>query len=98
MNAARVARIAAALTDAFATDRVAVRDDSHHHIGHEGAKDGRGHFHVRVVAGAFAGTPALARHRAVYAALGDLMTTDIHALSIEALSPAEADQPEKETR
>ena len=97
MNEARVAAITTVLSDAFATDRVAVRDDSHHHIGHEGAKDGRGHFHVRVVADAFDGKPMLARHRAVYAAVGDLMTTDIHALSIEALTPAEAGQTEKES-
>ncbi len=77
---------------------VEVRDDSHHHIGHAGARDGRGHFHVRIVSPAFDGQAALARHRAVYAALGDLMTTDIHALSIDALTPAEAGQPPKGTK
>jgi BolA family transcriptional regulator, general stress-responsive regulator len=61
-----------------------VIDDSHRHAGHEGAKDGRGHFRVRLLSPAFAGMALLARHRAVYAALGDLMQTDIHALSIEA--------------
>ena len=44
----------------------------------------------RAVAEAFAGLGPIARHRAVYAALGDLMTTDIHALSIRARTPAEA--------
>jgi BolA protein len=33
--------------------------------------------------------PALARHRLVYAAVDDLMKTDIHALAIEALPPAD---------
>jgi BolA protein len=58
-------------------------------VGHEGARDGRGHFTVTVVSPAFEGHRPLARHREVYAALGDLMTTDIHALSIEALTPKE---------
>ena len=64
-------------------------DDSHRHAGHAGARDGRGHFTVRVVSKVFDGMNALARHRAVYAALGELMTTDIHALVIDARSPEE---------
>ena len=67
-----------------------VVDDSHRHAGHEGAKDGRGHFNVRIVSAAFAGKPPLARHRLVYAALGGLMATDIHALQIDARAPDEA--------
>ncbi len=90
MTAARVERIREALAAAFAPQRLEVRDDSHHHIGHEGAKDGRGHFHVEIVSDAFAGLAPLARHRAVYAAVGGMMQTDIHALSIVARTPAEA--------
>lgn len=67
-----------------------VVDDSHKHAGHAGARDGRGHFGVRIVSAAFAGKAALARHRLVYAALGELMETDIHALQIQALTPEEA--------
>ena len=67
-------------------------DDSHRHVGHEGARDGRGHFSVDIVSAAFAGLAPLARHRRVYAALGEMMQTDIHALSIRARTPAEADQ------
>ena len=66
-----------------------VRDDSHRHVGHEGARDGRGHFSVSVVCQAFSGMSALARHRAVYAALGSMMQTDIHALAIDARAPEE---------
>jgi BolA family transcriptional regulator, general stress-responsive regulator len=44
---------------------------------------------VRIVAPAFAGLPALRRHRLVYESLDELMTQDIHALSIEALAPTE---------
>ena len=85
----RVARIEAALQAAFAPLELVVRDDSHRHAGHEGAKDGRGHFKVKIVSAAFAGKLPLARHRAVYAALGEMMQTDIHALSIDARLPNE---------
>lgn len=81
---ARVEAIRSLLQTAFAPTELDVIDDSHRHAGHEGARDGRGHFRVRVVSPAFAGMAPLARHRAVYAALGDLMQTDIHALSIDA--------------
>ena len=56
---------------------------------HAGARDGRGHFRVRIVSTAFRGQLPLARHRAVYAALGELMQTDIHALAIDARAPEE---------
>jgi len=69
--------------------RVEVMDDSHHHAGHAGAADGRGHFSVLVVSKRFAGLRQLQRHRLVYEAVGDLMVTDIHALSIHALAPGE---------
>lgn len=80
----RVAAIRNALQRAFAPTALEVRDDSHRHAGHAGARDGRGHFDVVIASAAFAGMSPLARHRAVYAALGSLMETDIHALSIHA--------------
>lgn len=86
---ARVAQIRARLEAALAPSALEVEDDSHRHAGHAGARDGRGHFHVRIVSQAFRGQPALARHRAVYAALGELMQTDIHALAIDARAPEE---------
>ena len=89
MNVGRVERIRAALDAALAPVSLAVRDDSARHAGHEGARDGRGHFDVDIVSEAFAGLAPLARHRRVYAALGDMMTTDIHALSIRARVPGE---------
>ena len=88
----RVAQIRDRLASAFSPDSLEVLDESHRHVGHEGARDGRGHFRVRMVAEAFSGKPLLARHRAVYAALGSLMETDIHALAIEARTPAEVAQ------
>ncbi len=68
---------------------LAIEDESHRHAGHAGARDGRGHFRLRIVSAAFTGLAPLARHRAVYAALGDLMQTDIHALTIDARAPNE---------
>jgi BolA protein len=64
-------------------------DESHRHAGHAGARDGRGHFALQICSEAFAGLAPLARHRKVYAALGELMQTDIHALSIDARAPGE---------
>ncbi|HVI57661.1 MAG TPA: BolA family protein [Luteimonas sp.] len=86
----RVAAIREALQRAFAPTRLEVRDDSHRHAGHAGARDGRGHFDVVIASDAFSGLSPLARHRAVYAALGTLMATDIHALSIHATTASAA--------
>lgn len=88
-NSARVARMRALLEAAFAPEALEIADDSHRHVGHAGARDGRGHFTVELTSAAFAGLVPLARHRAVYAALGDMMQTDIHALAIQARAPGE---------
>lgn len=85
----RVDLIRRRLDAALAPAALDIEDESHRHAGHAGARDGRGHFRVRIVSAAFEGKPALARHRAVYAALGDLMQTDIHALAIDARTPEE---------
>ena len=87
MSANRVARIEALLIEAFAPEHLLVKDQSHLHAGHAGIQDGRGHFDVTIVAEAFAGKMPLARHRMVYDALGMMMETDIHALSIHARTP-----------
>jgi BolA protein len=86
---ARLERITGRL-QALEPDHLEVIDDSHHHVGHAGAADGRGHFTVLLVSKRFAGVNTLRRHRLVYEAVGDLMLTDIHALSIHALAPGEA--------
>lgn len=88
----RIDRIRAALEQALAPTRLVIEDESHHHAGHAGAATGRGHFRVEIESTLFAGQPLLARHRLVYEALGDLMLTDIHALSIKAQAP-EASKP-----
>jgi BolA protein len=86
----RITRIREALTRALQPAHLNIEDDSHRHKGHAGAADGRGHFNVQIVADVFKSKSPIARHRLVYAALGDMMTTDIHALSIDARTPAEA--------
>lgn len=86
MTAERVQRIRDRLDRVLAPSRLEVIDESHLHVGHPGARDGRGHFRIRIASPAFEGRSRLARHRAVYDALGDMMDTDIHALAIEAES------------
>jgi BolA protein len=88
--ATRPERIRAALGVALAPSELELVDESHRHRGHAGARDGRGHFALRIVSAAFAGKSAVMRHRLVYAALDALLASDIHALSIEALAPGEA--------
>ena len=77
------------LKDGLDPQHLMVVDDSHRHAGHAGAADGRGHFTVVVVSPQFKGLGTLKRHRLVYEAVGDLMSTDIHAVSIQALAPGE---------
>jgi BolA protein len=88
----RVEAIRTAIEAALAPLSLEIEDESHKHAGHAGARDGRGHFRVDVVSPAFAGQSPIARHRAIYAAVGEMMTTDIHALSIRARTPDEADR------
>lgn len=86
----RPAMIRTRIERALDIQTLVVRDDSHLHAGHVGAKAGGGHFHVHIVSPDFAGLSRVARHRLVYAAMGDAMRNDcIHALSIDALTPEE---------
>ena len=54
--------------------------------------DDNTHFAARIVAAEFAGKRSLARHQLVYQTLGGRMGNEIHALSIEALTPEESQQ------
>lgn len=89
MNEQRIKDIRERLTAALAPVELQITDESHKHVGHEGAKSGRGHFHVHIVSDQFLNLSQVRRHRLIYAAIGDLMDTDIHALSIDAAAPAE---------
>jgi intracellular septation protein len=80
-------RLRLRLESRFSPQLLTVEDESHLHAGHAGAAAGHGHFRVTIVAEAFRGVPAIGRHRLVYAAVADLLKTDIHALAIEASPP-----------
>lgn len=78
------------LNAAFAPRALMVIDDSAKHAGHAGAREGgESHFTVRIVSEAFRGQHAVARHRAVYAALKPLLDAGLHALAIDAKAPGE---------
>lgn len=70
-------------------ESLALADESGEHIGHEGARDGGGHYRLTIVSPAFRDRPLLARHRMVYDALAPLMQREIHALAIHAYAPEE---------
>ncbi len=91
MTEQRLAMIRQRLTGAFTPHRLDIVDESHQHVGHAGAAAGGGHFRVSIVSEAFMAQTTLQRHRKVYAALADMMPEHIHAVSILARTPAEAD-------
>ena len=91
MTTNRVLSIRTRLIAAFDPTELEVSDESDLHIGHEGAKDGKGHFRVKIISDQFKGRKPLECHRMVFAALGKLMDDEIHALSITALT---SDAPE----
>ncbi|MDH5358836.1 MAG: BolA family transcriptional regulator [Gammaproteobacteria bacterium] len=69
-------------------DFVDIQDDSAHHAGHAG-NTGGGHYTVTIISDVFTNLPLIKRHRLVYEAAKTLMVKDIHALSIDAKTPAE---------
>lgn len=74
----------------LAPQRFELLDESARHAGHAGARPGGNtHWRLVIASAAFAGKPTVARHRMVYAALGDLMNDPIHALAINARAPGE---------
>ncbi len=90
MNEERIAKIRERINAALKPDALEIIDESHKHIGHAGAQDGRGHFQVTIVSDKFKGLSPIQRHRLIYDAVGDLMDTDIHALSIKAVASSQA--------
>ena len=89
MTASRPELIRQELERRFQPTELLIKDQSQLHAGHEGAKDGRGHFDLTIVSTAFEGQNRIQRHRMVYDALNQLMATDIHALRIKAYTPSE---------
>lgn len=83
-------RIQTKLTASFSPAELEVRDDSHKHAGHVGARpEGETHFHVRIVADAFDGQNRVNRQRAIYKVLKDELEERVHALSLEVLGTRE---------
>ncbi|MDX1443176.1 MAG: BolA family protein [Gammaproteobacteria bacterium] len=89
-NTARMERMRESLA-ALEPVALEIKDESHKHVGHAGAQSGMGHFAMTIASPAFEGKSTLERHRLVYDTLGEMMHTDIHALSIRALTPEDID-------
>jgi len=70
-------------------EKIEIIDESSKHIGHEGAKNGGGHFLLTIVSSSFYKKSTIERHRIIYDALGKMVGRDIHALSIKAYTPEE---------
>lgn len=81
-NQQRIKIMQEKLTEVFHPSHLVIIDESYKHVGHEGAKTGQGHFALEISSELLNGKTAVQKHRMIYAALGDLMKTDIHALRI----------------
>ena len=66
-----------------------IEDDSAAHAGHKG-NGGGGQFTIKVISSHFSQKSQIMRHRLIYQALSDLIPQQIHALSIVAISPTDA--------
>lgn len=84
-NSARITEMTKRLQEQLQPNQLEIIDDSHKHIGHAGAKDGKGHFTVIISSNELHNKRKVQQHRLIYQALGDLMETDIHALAIKIL-------------
>ena len=83
-------RIHAKLTAGLQPTRLAIRDESHRHAGHSGARpEGETHFHVDIVSAVFVGESRIARQRRVYALLAEELAGPVHALGLTTLTPEE---------
>ena len=69
--------------------QIDIVDESAQHAGHAGARGGGGHYRLVIISEAFRGMNSVGRHREIYKALGDMMSDQIHALSISAFTPEE---------
>ena len=82
-NSQRTQKMRALIENALTPTYLDIIDDSHKHVGHAGAKGGKGHFTVIISSPEFNNKRPLQCHRLIYSALADMMETDIHALSIQ---------------
>ena len=76
------------LVEALAPEELTIIDESHRHAGHSGARpEGETHFHVEIVAAAFAGKSRLEQQRLVHQALAEELASRVHALSLTTRAP-----------
>lgn len=71
------------LQKAFSPLLLEVIDESHLHVGHEGAKGGASHFALTIRATQFNGLSPVKAHQLIYGELKDLIPHEIHALKIK---------------
>ena len=77
-------KITEILKQDFTPTSLEVIDESHKHAGHKGSQGG-GHFILKIASPLFKDKTLVQCHQLVYQALGELMTTEIHALQIRIL-------------
>ena len=83
-------RIAAKLTQGLRPTELNIVDESDHHKGHAGAREGgETHYRVHIVSEGFAGKRQVERHRMVYALLEDEFAAGVHALALHTHAPGE---------
>ena len=80
MGADRAERLRRRLESRFAPSVLVIEDESPLHAGHAGAAGGHGHFRIRIVAEAFRGESAVARHRLLTYGIGAALTLDEFAI------------------
>lgn len=85
MNTSRIELMRKLITTELEPESCEIIDEGHLHIGHEGARGGRGHYRIRIASPQFHGLSRIAQHRLVYTALADLMVDEIHAVSVEVI-------------
>ena len=87
------ARLRSKLEAAFSPAALLIDDERARHAGHAGARpEGETHFRVRIVSSAFAGLSRVERQRRIYACLAEELKERVHALSVTALTPDEANR------
>jgi len=84
MPTSRIEKIKHCLNERFPNAQITLDDESHLHAGHAGAQDGRGHFRLHILTDEFKDLTRIQRHQLIYETLGELMQSDIHALTINA--------------
>ena len=85
-NSERISTMKQKLEEQLSPSELFIEDESHLHAGHAGAREGKGHFRIKICSEKFQGLRTLQQHRLVYDALGEMMQNDIHALSIKSSS------------